>query len=106
MSEVVWDFIEPYKDHWKTGDQLKKLVSVALIARNAAIASPRERADLLDRTAATLPPDARDDFLAVMMDLIKRKTTYFAANKRMIIDYQLTMTSDGPHLSVISTLER
>lgn len=104
MSEVLWDFIEPYADTWETEDQLRKLIVVALVAWNAAI-SPVDRAkSLVESTMATLPPDAREDYLQVIAELMERKLMFFADNTRMIIDYKLTMTDDGPHVTVISSL--
>ncbi len=104
MSEVLWDFVRPYDNTWKTEEQLRKLLAVALVAWNAAIEPAPRGEKLIQKTMATLPLDAQADFLSIVVALVERKLQYFADNTRMIIDYKLTMLADGPHLSVISTL--
>ena len=106
MSEVLLDFIQPYEGSWKTEDQFKKLLAVALVAWNAAIEAGPRGEELIQSTMANLPPDAQADFLTIVLALVERKLKYFAGNRRMIVDFSVTMTQDGrPHLSVISTLD-
>jgi hypothetical protein len=45
------------------------------------------------------PEEAR----LLINDLIHRKERYFADIKRAIFNYQLTMTEEGAHVSVVSS---
>src|SRR5467141_3000028 len=47
MSEVFLEFVEPYSDHWKTAEDLKKVLGVAVLAWNAALYPGPEREKLL-----------------------------------------------------------
>jgi hypothetical protein len=106
MSEVLLDFIRPYEDCWKTEEQLRKVIIMAMVAWNAAIEGGSRGQELVQSVLETLPPEAQADFLQCVAELIERKLRFFADNRRMIINYQLTMTPDGPHLLVASTLDR
>jgi hypothetical protein len=104
MSEVLLDFISPYRDTWETEDQFRKLILMAIVAWNAAIAPDDKGAELVQSTMATLPPEAQADYLQIVVSLIERKQRFFASNTRMIINHTITMTPAGPHLQVMSTL--
>jgi len=105
MSEVLMEFLEPYSGQWRTEEDLRKLLSVAIIAWNAALVTGGKRSELIESTLEALPPEVRPDARAIIEEMIRRKETFFANNHRMIVDYELTMGPAGPHLSVISTFE-
>jgi len=105
MSEVLVEFLEPYSEHWKTEEELRKLLTLALVAWNAALFSGSKRSDFIQRMAQSFPPESRQDFHSIIQEMIKRKEAHFASNKRTILDYQVTMTPSGPHLVVLSTLD-
>ncbi len=105
MSEVLLEFIEPYRDSAPTEESLRKLLTVALVAWNAAMLSPSERLKFLRETAEDLPAEVRDDFQAVIEPLIARKEKHFSHCRRWIFNFDLAMRSAGPHLTVLSTLE-
>jgi hypothetical protein len=102
MSEVISEFIEPFE--WADLEDLKKLVSIAIIAWNLAISPADRREELLREIALSIPPDLQQVMREHFEALIQRKLQYFADNTRFILDYQVTMTEDGPHVSVMSTL--
>lgn len=104
MSEVLLDFIEPYSEQWETEEELDMLLSLGLLAWNAALFSGRKRRQFIKSLQQVVPPDVRRDMSLIIKEMIQRKDEHFAANRRMIVDFQLTMTSEGPHLSVASTL--
>jgi hypothetical protein len=106
MSEVLMEFIEPYMPHAQTREALDKLLALATVAWNAALRSGSERDDFLRSMEQTLPQEARADMRSILGEMITRKETHFAGIERTIIDYQLTMTPNGPHLSVMSTFEK
>lgn len=105
MSEVLVDFIEPYSMSVRTEEEYQKLLSVALIAWNAALLPPNGRQEMIDSIIGkAIPADSADDAKLVIHELIRRKDRYFADIKRSILLYELTMTKEGPHISVASTL--
>jgi hypothetical protein len=106
MSEVLLEFVEPYLSECRTEEELKKLFTVALVAWNAALVTGAPRTELIQGALQVVPPEVRPDMQAFIEELIRRKETFFADNKRMMMDYQLTMTPNGPHVSVISTFDQ
>ena len=105
MSEILENFIDPYLDMLETEDQHHRLLMVAIVAWNAALLPLEDQKATIDKFAQGLPGDdeTQEDFYAIVAELISRKTEYFAQYKRMILDYELTDTGDGYHLSVVST---
>jgi hypothetical protein len=95
MSGVFLEFLEPY---WKNEDQLKKLLPVGTIAWNAACVSGQQRAELIEPCLAACPADFRQDLKQILDELISRKQTKFASDQRLIFNYELTTTREGPHL--------
>ncbi len=105
MSEVILDFIEPYLPAAQTLEHYHSLVSVAVIAWNAALFPPLERRRMVDSVIDKALSNGAEDMKLVIQELIRRKDRYFSDNKRIILSYDLAMTNEGPHLSIASTLQ-
>lgn len=103
MSEVLMDFLEPYSERWRNEDELRKLLSIAIVAWNAALLKGSKRDEWMQRLSETVPPEARQVFRVILEEMIRRKESHFAGNQRMILDYDLTMGPAVPRLSVTST---
>ena len=103
MSDVLEEFIEPFREPTHDAGDLKLLLSLALIAWNAALLPVTERNQMIDGIIGkTLPPDVKAEAVGMIRKLIERKEKDFAHYPRRIVDYQLTTTKDGWHLSVAS----
>ena len=104
MSEVLLDLVEPYLESAQTEDALRKLLTVATVAWNAALMGPEECEEVFQDTEKVLPPEAREAFRVILGALIQRKLELFPDITRMIINYKLTMGTAGPYVEVMSTL--
>ncbi len=104
MSEVLVEFIEPYLKYWKTERELEVLLSTAIIAWNATLVRGSERSSLIENTIKVTPPEIRADTSKIIEEMMQRKELKFAQNRRMIVNYKLTMSKKGPHVTVLSTL--
>jgi hypothetical protein len=107
MSEVLEAFIEPYMDQAVTGDALRKLLALGVLAWNAALVPDDRRRKMIDGALEGLPKlpiDARTEVRALVNTMIERKEAFFPSNRRAIITFDLTDTGEGYHLSVASTL--
>src|SRR5258708_1230082 len=80
MSEVILEFIEPDFDLSRDLEALKKLLTAATIAWNAALVSGAEREELLREALLTAPPEARLMMRAFLEQMIQRKLNHFASN--------------------------
>jgi hypothetical protein len=105
MSEVLWEFLEPYAEHWRTLEDLEKLVTIATVAWNAALLPSPQREEFLQDMARAVPAEAREAMRAIVLEMMRRKEHYFAGCKRAILGHELTMTPTGPYLEVASTLD-
>lgn len=108
MSEVLEDFVEPYRDLADTDDALRKLLSLALVAWNAALLPEDQRRAMIDEMVeAGLSRGTEADRAQareIIEMLVRRKEEHFAANRRAIVSFELTDRGDDYHLSVASTL--
>jgi len=108
MSEVLLDFIDPYLDESpedeEDADGLRNVLAVAVVAWNAAILPSQKGEKLIEACLATMPEQMRAEARQWLDELVRRKHQHFADNRRLIIDYTVTMRSDGPHVQVMSTL--
>jgi hypothetical protein len=105
MSEVLDAFIEPYRHTAPAGDELRKLISLAIGAWNIALSPPEEQEAMLQSSLddITDDEDIKTDLREVLAEMIERKNTHFSEYRRVIIDFQLTDLGDEDHLTVIST---
>src|SRR6516165_11203247 len=108
MSEVLEDFIEPYREVAHNEDALRKLLDLGVLAWNAALLPEEQRRTAIDEILREgLPGSSKEDrALAkeIIETLVRRKEERFAANQRAIISFELTDTGHGYHLTVASTL--
>jgi len=109
MSEVLEDFVEPYRDEIDdTLEVQRKLLSVAVLAWNAALLPEKERREMVDDVVKTVLKKAsaeeKQDFWDMVGEMIERKLAHFSGYKRTIIDFDLVDTGRGFHLTVISTM--
>jgi hypothetical protein len=109
MSEVILEFLDPYMEDVNTPERMDRLLSIGVLAWNAALLPASQRDELLQKLQKSLetrPPEVQEELRHFFTELIQRKESSFAHNKRFIIDYQLTMTPSGPHVSVISSFDQ
>jgi hypothetical protein len=108
MSDVLEDFVEPYRDLADTEDAFRKLLNLGMLAWNAALLPGGERRAMIDETlgAALSRASAPDRAQARVFveEMVRRKLEHFPGNRRAIISFELTDTGTGFHLAVASTL--
>lgn len=104
MSDVLEAFVEPYRELVDTKDAFYKLLTIAIVAWNAALLPAQKRMTHVENILQVLPESARSDGIEIVKELIERKERYFSENKRMILDCEVEETEKGYHLFVISTL--
>jgi len=105
MSEVLEAFIAPYMEFAETEESFKKLVTIAVIAWNAALLPRNAQTKAIDDVLTALPPETQADARSIIGDLMRRKRKYFGKNRRAIIDFEIIDTKEGFHLTVASTPE-
>ena len=108
MSDVLEDFVDPYWDMADDADALRKLLSLAVLAWDAALLPEPKRQAMIDDTlgagfsrASEADRAQAREFVELM---VKRKLEHFPDNRRAIISFTLTDTGTGYHLSVASSL--
>jgi hypothetical protein len=105
MSQVLEEFIAPYREFADTEEAFRKLLVTAIIAWNTALFSAEERETHLEKMLEAFPEQVRADGRAIINELMERKERYFSEYRRMIIDYEVTDTGEDYHLIVISTAD-
>jgi len=108
MSDVLKEFVEPFRDLVNGKEALSKLLTLAVLAWNAAILPEDQGQAMIDEMlGSALAKASREDRAQareIVEMLVRRKQEHFAANQRMIVSFELTDTGDGFHLDVMYTL--
>ena len=110
MSEVLEDFVKPYlKIAHFSETALRKLYGMGMLAWNAALMPEAKRQEMIAKfMQLSLSETSETDrmaFLEMLKTLIQRKERFFAANRRAILSFAITVV--GPedyHINVASTL--
>jgi hypothetical protein len=106
MSEVLMEFIRPYRDAAPTTEAMRQLITTALVAWNTALLPEEDQAARLQEVAKIFPDEAVEDFYAIVREMMARKRKYFAQYDRKILDYQLVDRGHDYHISVISSMPK
>jgi hypothetical protein len=106
MSDVLKSFVEPWLEMAETDDAFHKLLTLGVAAWNAALFADDKRKAFIDDLAAAgrIPVADRAWFHSIMREMIDRKQSYFASNKRFIISFKVNDIGDSYSISVVSTL--
>jgi hypothetical protein len=110
MSDVLKEFVSPYKHIPKDKKQLESLLTLAIAAWNLSF-FPEEKwskvtNEVFTDTYSRLKKGSENIEVAeaLIQDLIERKLKYFADHHRRIINFQLAyLNRDEYHLTVVSS---
>jgi hypothetical protein len=110
MSEVLEDFVAPWMELADTEDGYRKLITLGVLAWNAALLPDGKQEAMIDQVLREgmprISPAERTTVRALIQEMIDRKSAHFASNRRAIISFDLRDTGSSYHLSVISTLDQ
>ena len=108
MSEVLEDFTEPYLDLVDSEEAMYKLLTLAILAWNAAILPVNEGRAVIDETLGEALVGAskedRAQAMEIVESMIRRKHEHFEANQRMITSFELSNKGGKLHLDVMYAL--
>ena len=108
MSDVLAEFVAPFFADDFDIEAYRRLLTLGMVAWNAALAPPAARDELIDRVLTKgltkEPEDVRARCREIVDHLLARKQRYFSQLRRPILDYRLVDTGEGYHLSVVSAL--
>ena len=107
MSEVLGDFIEPYREFFfSSKEEYEMLANLGALAWNSVVTSQDER-DIDKALFSIFPSEDREMHAAIkslVMDLVERKKKYFSEENRFIVSLEVKDRKDEYFLSVASTL--
>lgn len=105
MSDVLHTLVEPEWHACKDEDAMNKLLTLGMVAWNAANLKGAKRTALLEDLAQTIPVEIRQEFMEIVQPFIRRKEQLFPHITRPMLSFALTWTSDGdPYIQVVSGL--
>jgi hypothetical protein len=109
MSEVILEFVGPLMREDDSFETSEKLITMAMIAWNLGLDDETESKvkfdSLFNELRRTMDEDLAIEFLKQVALLVARKHEYFSEVNRIVLDWHLTNTSQGPHLDVVSTFK-
>ena len=104
MSTLLLDFIAPYSAAAESEEEFQIAIAMGLIAWNVALLPMNDRKEAVEQLTKSMFTDPAE-FAEIIDEMVERKETYFADCRRWILGHELTMTRNGPHLSVVSTAD-
>jgi hypothetical protein len=106
ISEAISKIITPYRDMAQDYESFHKLVTVACAAWNATILPVEKRESMLADIRKLMPDQqSREDFTAIVKELMKRKNRLFPKVNRMIVQFKVTERRNDFHIAIASTME-
>jgi hypothetical protein len=108
MSEVLLDFARPLLDTVDDEGFKNVIIFAALCWNVSFLPEPKQQKDLkkiVDELSKPAPL-IRPDLNAWAKSLLERKKAFFAADRRMVLDYRVVEEKDSRHLFVTSTLAK
>ena len=107
MSEVILRFAEPLKDEY--GDVPPHMIRLALLVWNASFLKEDAHKQAIRSIVEIVPATEREvrlEMLLTISMLLERKVKYFSNNKRVIMDYHITISDHRLNLDVVSTVAK
>jgi len=108
MSEVLGEFVKPYVDLVDGIESYRRLLTLAVLAWNAALAPEAKRREMVDEVLREGLGTASGEWLAagkeIVDQLIERKQRHFAGYQRPILDFVVEDRGDHYYLMVTSPL--
>ena len=106
ISDAISKVIAPYRDTAQNYHSFHKLVMVACTAWNAAIMPVGQRESMLADMRKLMPDQqSREDFTAIVKELMKRKNKLYPKVNRMIVQFKVTERRNDFHIAIASTME-
>ena len=108
MSEVLMDFIEPYREYLDTEEEYRSFFDLAITTWNLSLLSEEEWEAIIEETISMAYSEEEEEWAMelreIMYNLIFRKQLYFSEYNREIIDYEILDRGKGDlRISVMST---
>jgi len=106
ISDAISKIIAPYRDTAQDYASFHKLVTIACTAWNASILPVAERESMLADMRKLMPDhQSREDFTAIVKELMKRKNRLYPKVDRMIVQFKVTDRKNDFHIAIASTME-
>lgn len=109
MSDVLEEFIDPYKETTSSFEDVESLLSIAVLAWNIALLPDEDRQEaieiILSEAASGMNQKSRAELQTLIHQMIERKDCYFSSFQRYIANFDLQPQGDSYFLSVASSLK-
>ncbi len=109
LSEAILEFAEPLMDKCETVVQQKRLIDLAILAWNISYLPKDQQEQEKEKIIKNLwrGDSEAQSFMKAMFDcLLERKEKYFAHEKRVIINYDVSELSDRLNLTVLGSTQK
>jgi len=107
MSDVIEEFMEPYRGLAHNLQEYKNLLALVILAWNASFFDEAKREEMFAQMTGSqiLLQENQEEFRKFFNELLERKQRYFADNHRKIVEFDVKDLGDEFYFSVASTLE-
>jgi hypothetical protein len=96
LSEVVLEFLDPYLSGDEAEKEFRAIVTLGVLAWNSVLLPRRQQQELRRKNSLELPPPVNEMF----EDMMRRRLNHFMHDPRLVVDFEISSTRTGLHLSV------
>src|SRR5689334_22891293 len=89
MSDGLKELVAPYWETCQTPEALDEMLTMGMVAWNAALLTGNEREQMIQDMLKVLPADTHADARRILTSLIRRKEQLFPTVTRMMVSYEL-----------------
>ena len=108
MSDVLEQFVEPFEDLTHGEEAYRCLLTLGVLAWNAALASGAKLREMIEDVIRERMPEDDEELQTYCREIVgqfvERKERYFAQYRRPILNFVLMDMGDQYHLTVMSAV--
>ena len=107
MSEVIEEFMQPWRSMAQNLNEFKNLLGLVVLAWNASFLDAGKQEEMIAQLVQSqgILQEGQEVFGKTFRDMIARKQEHFVDNQRKIVEFDVKETGDEFYFSVASTLE-
>ncbi|MBX7222744.1 MAG: hypothetical protein K1Y36_22540 [Blastocatellia bacterium] len=104
MADVIREFGEPLLNMAQSAEDWRNLLELCIVAWNTALLPETEQRERLATLVRMTYTENQQEIFNVLCEMTARKNQLYAANRRYILNYEISGSGPSAQLGIASTL--